>query len=121
MHEKLAAVFSEHRAPKHCCKRRVHDQVSPIVRLAALAQQQVLEHRTLITEATLSPDHDPGLDGKLEMMHQTYGAMERAATALSAAARELAQSTTQMDRYDAEWKLEIEAYEAAKAVGDATA
>lgn len=104
MHTKVRAFFDEHAAPGHCDKRAVHDQLSPIVRMAAKAQQQVLEYRTLITEATLAADHDPAFNGKLEMMHQTFGAMERSAAALSLAARDLARDTAQLDRYVAEWR-----------------
>lgn len=107
MHHTLQKVFDEHGSPTHASKRHVHDQLTPIVRLAAKAQQQVLEYRVLITEASLSDEHDPRLDGKLELMHQTFGAMERAASNLTSAARELAQATAQLDRYVVDWKADL--------------
>lgn len=116
MHTELQAVFDEHEAPKHCCKRQAHDAIGPVVRLAAKAQQQVIEYRTLIAQAEVAP-HDHALDGKMEMMHQTLGAMEREATALAAAARNLGQTHTQLERYMAEWKAEIARYEAATGTG----
>lgn len=110
----IQPVFKEHEQPQHCCKREVHDHLAPVVRLAAKAQKQVLEYRTLITEATLAAEHDHALDSKLEHMHQTFGAMEREAGALAAAARGLAQATQQLDRYIEEWKADFARLDAMK-------
>lgn len=121
MKEQLQRIFDEHDAPTYAGKRDVQDALLPMVRLAAKAQQQVLEYRTLITEAALAADHDPAYSGKLELMHQTFGAVERNSTTLSAAVRELAQSMEQLDRIMSESKTDIERYDADKAAADAKA
>lgn len=111
MKEQLQRIFDEHEAPTHASKRDVHTALSPMVRLAAKAQQQVLEYRMLITEAAVADDHDPAYSGKLEMMHQAFGAIERQSATLSTAARELAQSMEHLDRIMGESKTDIERYE----------
>lgn len=111
MKDSLQRIFDEHDTPTHASKRDVHDALSPMVRLAAKAQQQVIEYRVLITEAAVAADHDPAYSGKLESMHQAFAAIERQSAALSAAARELAQSMEQLDRIMGESKTDIERYE----------
>ena len=110
MHKELTAFFDQHASPTHIAKPDIHAGLSPVARLAAKVQQQVLEYRVLIAEAEMAP-HDQKLDGKLEMMHQTFGAMERESAALSSAARNLAQCATQLDRYMGEWQADIHRFE----------
>jgi hypothetical protein len=108
MHETLQQLFDEHDAPTHACKRDIHDALAPMVRLAASVQKQVLEYRTLVTEATLSASHeDAAMGGTLEHMHQTFGALETHAAALTTAARGIAQAAEQLDRYMAERRSEL--------------
>src|SRR4051812_33562345 len=114
MHPELQAVFDEHQHPQHCCKRDAHDALTPIVRLAGRAQQQVSEYKLLIAQAEVAP-HDHALDGKMEMMHQTLGAMEREAAALAVHARNLAQTHTQLEYCMTEWQAEIARWEASQA------
>lgn len=114
MHSQLAAVFAEHANPTHTSKRTAHDLLAPILRAAADGQKQVLEYRALIAAAELA-EHDPALDGKLEMMHQTLAAMEREAAALSLHGRQYAQTHSQLDRYMELWNGEIVAWEASQA------
>lgn len=111
MHAELQAVFDEHERPTHASKKAVHEQLGAILRLAGLAQQQVIVYRSLIAQAEVAP-HDHALDSKMEMMHQTFGAYEREAAILATCARNLAQVATQLDRYVTEWRSDIAAYEA---------
>lgn len=110
MHKELEAFFAEHEDPTHCSKRSVHDALAPLRRVATDVLKQVLEYRTLIGEAETAP-HDHALDGKLEQMHQTLGALEREATVINQATRELGKAMTQLDRYMEEWKASIQQYE----------
>jgi hypothetical protein len=108
MHAKLQQLFDEHDAPTHTCKRDIHDALAPMVRLAASIQKQVLEYRTLVTEATLDAEHDDAtMGGTLEHMHQTFGALEQHAAALTAAARGIALAAEQLDRYMRERQAEV--------------
>ena len=114
MHTELEAFFAEHGKPRHCCKRDVHDQLSPIADIAALAHQQIATYKAMLVKAEMAP-HDHALDFKLEHMHQTLGAIEREASALVATGRLLAQSFAQLDRYMAEWQGDIQRMESLKA------
>jgi hypothetical protein len=120
MHAELEAVFAEHDAPKHLAKRDVHEHTSKNGRFVSDVMKQVIEFRTLIHEAETAP-HDPALDGKLELMHQTFGAIERNAQIFSQANRDLTRDFTQLARYMQGWKADIVTYEAAKANPEATA
>lgn len=114
MHAELQAVFDEHANPTHVTKAEVHAALSPILQLTSRAQQQMIVLRSLLTQAELAP-HDHALDSKLEMMHQTLGAMEREAGALSQVGRNLALVFTQLDRYAAEWEADIAAFDQRRA------
>lgn len=110
MHTKLRALFDEHEKPTHAAKRDIHDDLSRIVRLAGRIQKQLIEYRTLTSDAVLSPDHDPRMTGKLEAIHQTFAATESHAAVFMASARDLGRDFEQLDRYMAECAAEITAY-----------
>jgi hypothetical protein len=115
MNEKLKAVFDEHASPKHAGKHQTFGQLAPIVRLVADVRKQLLEYRTLLTEAALEPENDAALNPLNEMMHQTIGHIDTEATAFEKAGRELMKGLEQLDRYMANWKGALAAQEAAKA------
>lgn len=94
----FAELFEEHRAPSHATKQDVHDQLSPVLRVGALVQKQMIEYRSRLTAAELSPD-GAGLEGTAEHIHQTFAAVEREASAFVSAGRQLAKAMTQLDRY----------------------
>lgn len=114
MHAELKAFFAEHQNPTHTSKRAVHDKLMDFGKLAADAQKQVIQYGALL-DGALHAEHDHALDGKVEHMRQTFGAMQREADLFAQAARNLGQTFTQLDRYVAEWSGEIERYEAAQA------
>lgn len=105
-HPELAAVFAEHESPTHCSKRHAHDQLQPLLCFAACAQKQLAEYRDLLLQAELA-DHDRALDGKLERLHQTLGAIDLDLPKLLEAGRRIAKSFTQLDRYFAETNADL--------------
>lgn len=105
-HPELAAVFDEHASPQHCSKRSAHDQLQPLLCFAACAQKQLAEYREKLLAAELA-DHDHQLDGKLERLHQTLGAIDRDLPAFIDAGRRIALSFTQLDRYFAETRDDL--------------
>lgn len=98
------SVFAEHRQPKHASKRAVHDQLSPIMAMAADVQRQVIEYRAALVQAQLSDD---SLAPNIEHMYQTFGAIDREVANLVAAGRALAQAFTQLDRYIADAESDV--------------
>jgi hypothetical protein len=113
MHPELQAFFDEHEKPAHASKRDVHDHTAKAGRLVANIMKQVLEYKALIMEAEAAP-HDPALDSKMEMMHQTFGAIERNAQAVAHHYRELTKDFAQLDRYVPAWRDDIDAYHRAQ-------
>ncbi len=101
IHPELQAVLDEHQAPTHASQDDLRGLLVPIVDAATKVQQQLLQYRRLLVIAETAP-HDTRLDGKLEHVHQTLGALEREAAALVAAARQLVRGAVQWDRYLAE-------------------
>lgn len=118
MHTELQALFDEHAAPQHCCKRDVHDQLGPFVDLAARAQMQVMVYRRMLTTARVTP-HDPILDMKLQNIKATIAAMDQNAANLVTAIEQVAHDWEQAERYFSEWKGEVARMEAIKEQGDA--
>ncbi len=108
MHAELAAVFDEHRKPTHASKRDVHDVLGPISDVAGRSRMQSVKLRAMLIQAELAA-HDHALDPKIEHLMQTLGAIDREATAVELAGRNLAQAWAQWDRYMAAAERDISA------------
>lgn len=115
MRPELTAVFAECKAPTLACKRRVNDQLLPILTLVAAAQQQVAIHRQNLLAAELTDPDPDAIRGYLERMHQTAGALDRDLKDLIALARRVSLSMAQMERYAGEIEADITANEARQA------
>jgi hypothetical protein len=103
MNEHVQRLFAEHDKPTHCDAIALHVGLGPVGRLAATVRKQVLEYQALLEELSHSdPYNAHGLDGIVEHLHQTFGALEREATALTLAARELGKGSKQLERYMAD-------------------
>lgn len=101
MHAELQAVLVESSSPKHVSKSDIHALLMPAFDGASKAQMQAQEYHRLLGLAELAP-HDHQLDGKLEHLHQTLGAIDRESAALVVTIRSLARAFTQWERYLAE-------------------
>lgn len=108
-----APLFAEHEKPTHASCRAVHDAITPTADLVLSVQQQIAEYRKRLTSIQLS-EHDTAIDGKLEMLHQTLSAVEREASALYRAVRNLSNATTQWDRIMAGAQDDLAAYQKGK-------
>jgi hypothetical protein len=106
MHPKLQAVFDQHDKPTFACKRDVHDQLTPILKVASAVQKQMIEYKSLVAEAELA-DHDGAIDGTVEHIRQTFAAVEREANAFVEHGRGLAHALAQLDRYLAEQRKHL--------------
>jgi hypothetical protein len=111
MHQELEKVFAEHDNPTHASKAAVHATGRLIGRGIADIRKQLVEYRTLVHEAETAP-HDHALDGKLEQMHQTYGAIERDIAIMEQMNRNVTLRFTQLEVYKDSWKADVLAYEA---------
>lgn len=98
MHEKLQALFAERDKPKHCGRADAQAAAAPLIRHAAALQRQLAEYRALILEAELAPDLHPLFAGKLEFLHQTLAAGERAAAEVMRVGRETVAIHNQLAR-----------------------
>lgn len=118
MHSALEHLFDEHTSPSHASRRAVHDRASPILAIATAVQRQIAMYRELLIAAELSLANDDGkLQGKIEHLHQTLGALERESAAFVESGRRLAGGLTQWDRYMAEAKAALEAVETKPVTG----
>lgn len=113
MHDALQSLFSERRAPRHCCRRRVHDSAGPVGALAADMQRQIAEYRSLLLSAEFT-DMPEQFRGKLEAMDQTLRAAERIQAELVAAVRGASQIMGQIDAVWDDAEREIAAWESAR-------
>lgn len=97
MKAQLAAVFSESESPSYISKRDIHDGMTPIMEIASKVQSQISIYRQLLIAADLS-DHDHSVDGKLEQVYQTLGALDSSVVSFLKIGRQLAKAATQLDR-----------------------
>lgn len=112
----LAKLFAEHAAPQHASKQATYEQLTPVFTVVAALKKQMIEYKALLMAEQLSVQ-DGSLDGKFEHIHQTLSAIEREVDATGVAVRAVVTAMSQLDRYMAETKADIERLAAGKHLG----
>ena len=112
MHVALEQFFAEHATPSHTTKDEVHAALLPIVDLGNKMHAQVTEYKSLLLTAKLSP-HDHAIDGKLEMVGQTLGAVTTKIVDFLRLAETIANDFVQLDKLVVGAFMNIHNYETA--------
>jgi hypothetical protein len=93
----IQALYDEGTKPTHACKRDVHDQLRPIMKVGAALRRQMAVYHELLLDAQLAP-HDPSLDSKLERLKNQLKPLDTLIPQFLAIGDQIGEALKQWDR-----------------------